>query len=164
MIPVRLTRRGGEDLETCVGLLAAVRAADGYPARWPDDPASWLTPDEPLRARVAWRPDPDQVVGHVCPCDAGAGASAAAWSAGAGVPVERLGVVSRLFVDPRVRREGPGRRLLLAARDEARRRDRHPVLEVLERDRAAGALYERLGWRLAGPPDPTLRRSVAPVR
>jgi hypothetical protein len=38
------------------------------------------------------------------------------------------------------------------------------VLEVLDRDRAAAALYERLGWRRAGPLDAEVRRYVAPVR
>jgi GNAT superfamily N-acetyltransferase len=159
---VALRRRRAGDLDACVALLAAVHGADGYPARWPDDPARWLTPGELLSAWVATRAD--EVVGHVCLCRAEDGASAAIWSASAGRPVDRLGVVSRLFVASAARRQGLGRRLLDAACAAARRQGRHPVLEVLEGDRAAAALYERLGWRRLGPPDEALRRYVAPLR
>ena len=159
---MRLTTRRAGDLDGCVALLARVHAADGYPVHWPEDPGRWLTPDELLGAWVAWRSG--ALAGHVCLCPAETGPSAAAWSSGAGVPVDRLGVISRLFVAPDARRRGLGERLLVAACDEASRLGRHPALEVLERDRAAHALYERLGWRRAGPPDPTLRRYVAPVR
>jgi GNAT superfamily N-acetyltransferase len=153
--------RRADDLEACVALLAAVHASDGYPACWPDDPARWLAPDELMSAWIAKRAD--EVVGHVCLCQAEEGASAAIWSASAGRTVDQLGVVSRLFVAPAARRQGLGGLLLLAACEEACRRGLHPVLEVLERDRAAAALYERLGWRRAGPPGPALCRYVAPV-
>jgi GNAT superfamily N-acetyltransferase len=154
--------RGGGDLDACVTLLAAVHAADGYPAYWPDEPGRWLTPRDLLNAWVARQAD--EVVGHVCLCRAEDGASGGIWSGATGLPIERLGAVGRLFVAPAARRQGLGERLLLAAGDEARRLGRHPVLEVLERDRAAAALYERLGWRRAGPLDAELRWYVAPVR
>jgi GNAT superfamily N-acetyltransferase len=154
-----MTRRA-RDLGACVSLLAAVHAADGYPARWPDEPDRWLTPRELLGAWVASRTD--EVVGHVCLSRAGDGTSTAIWSAATGLPVERLGVVSRLFVAPAARRQGLGQRLLLAACEEAGRLGRHPVLEVLDRDRAAAVLYERLGWRRTGPPEAGLRWYVAP--
>jgi GNAT superfamily N-acetyltransferase len=158
---VLAVRRTG-DLDACVATLAAVHAADGYPARWPAEPGRWLTPRNLLSAWVAWRAD--EVVGHVCLCRAEEGESAAIWSAATGVPVELLGAVSRLFVVPAARRRGLGERLLAAACEKARRLSRHPVLEVLEGDHAAMALYERLGWRRAGPLDAELRWYVAPVR
>lgn len=156
-----LTSRRSGDLDACVALLAAVQAADGYPANWPEDPGRWLTPRDLVGAWVARRAD--EVVGHVCLCRAEEGSSAAIWSAATGLPVERLGVISRLFVGPSIRRQGLGERLLLAACGGARALARHPVLEVLDRDRAAAALYERLGWRRAGPVDADLRWYVAPL-
>ena len=157
-----LTARRTGDLDACVAVLAAVHAADGYPALWPADPHRWLTPRELVGAWVARRAG--EVVGHVCLCRAEEGASAVIWSAASGLPVGRLGAVSRLFVAPTARRQGLGERLLLAACDEARRLGRHPVLEVLRQDRAAAALYERLGWRRVGPLDAELRWYVAPLR
>jgi GNAT superfamily N-acetyltransferase len=154
-----LTTRRTDDLDACVAVLAAVHEVDGYPARWPDEPGRWLTPRDLLDAWVARRAD--EVVGHVCLCRAEAGAAVVIWSAATGLPAERLGVISRLFVAPAARRQGLGERLLVTACDEARRLGRHPVLEVMRHDRAAAALYEALGWRRAGPLDTELRWYVA---
>jgi GNAT superfamily N-acetyltransferase len=61
---------------------------------------------------------------------------------------DRTAVVSRLFVAPRARGRGIGALLIGQAVAEARRRDLHPVLDVVASDAAALALYERLGWHL----------------
>ncbi|QKS12229.1 GNAT family N-acetyltransferase [Curtobacterium sp. Csp1] len=55
--------RRDDDLEHLVEVLRRTHREDGYPARWPDDPASWLTPPGHLAAWTAW--SSGSVVGHV---------------------------------------------------------------------------------------------------
>ncbi len=55
--------RRDDDLEHLVEVLRRTHDEDGYPARWPDDPASWLTPPGHLAAWTAW--SSGSVVGHV---------------------------------------------------------------------------------------------------
>lgn len=137
--------RRQSDIAACIEVLAAVHAADGYPLRWPADPLGWLTQDNLLAAWVA--EDAHTVVGHVALCTAAGDAAAPLWSAAAGFQPEHLAVISRLFVAPDARGHGLGAALLAEASAEARRRDLLPVLEVLDQDRGAVALYERVGWR-----------------
>ena len=139
-MPVR--QRQPNDLAACVVALAAVHAADGYPARWPDDPAAWLTPAGLLAAWVA--ADGDHLLGHVALC---AVTDAARWPAPAGLPHVPFAEVCRLFVAPGARGRGRGARLLETATDAARAHGRLPALKVVAHDRAAIALYERAGWR-----------------
>jgi ribosomal protein S18 acetylase RimI-like enzyme len=47
---------------------------------------------------------------------------------------------------PGARGAGLGRSLLAAACAEAARRGLHPVLDVVDANRSAVRLYERLGW------------------
>lgn len=85
------------DLPACVAALAQVHRVDGYPSRWPADPAGWLTPRQML---AAWVVDgSDTVDGHVALTDAVDAALARA----AGQPAAELAVVSRLFVRPAAR-------------------------------------------------------------
>ncbi|MEU3725500.1 GNAT family N-acetyltransferase [Streptomyces sp. NPDC031705] len=89
------------------------------------------------------------VAGHVGLCRSGPGDSAPGlWSRRTGVPVERVAVVSRLFVAPGARGHGIGALLMARAVREARELGLHPVLDVVASDTAAAALYERLGWSL----------------
>jgi len=122
--------------------------ADGYPAVWPADPGGWLTPSRRLGAWVAG--SVDAVTGHVGLSGVATGPSAELWVASTGLGLDRLGAVRQLFVSPGARRQGTGERLLAIACAEARRRGLHPVLDVIDRNRAAMALYEQLGWRIAG--------------
>ena len=146
MISIR--PRDPEDLDGCVEVLARVHAADGYPAAWPDDPGRWLMPSRLLGAWVAGRAG--ALVGHVGLSGASPGPSAEYWSASTGLPPDRLGAVRQLFVAPDARGDGLGERLLSHATAAALRQGLHPVLDVIEKNRTATALYERLGWRVVG--------------
>jgi GNAT superfamily N-acetyltransferase len=132
-------------------LLAAVHVTDGYPRYWPADPHAWLTPSLLLQAWVA---EVDEVVvGHVALCEAKDDTAAAILSTASGFPVDRLAVVSRLFVSPQARGCGLGTGLLHAAGATAVASRLRPALEVLDHDHAAIALYERAGWqRVASAP------------
>ena len=138
------------DLEQCVRLLADVHRADGYPAFWPDNPVRWLSPRGSFGAWVA--AEAGLVAGHVAIAAVGAGHAADVWR-GAGLAPETLASMSRLFVAPPARGAGLGDELVDVACREAARRGLHPVLDVVETNLAAIALYERRKWvRIAGEP------------
>lgn len=152
-------------IAACVAVLAMVHAADGYPLRWPEDPAGWLTPDRLLAAWVAESAQAErQVIGHVALCGAAGDRAAPVWSAAAGLPPEQIAEVVRLFVAPDARGQGMGAALLAEACAWARAHDLRPALQVLDHDRAAVALYERAGWqRVATGPTFPAPASGAPV-
>ncbi|WP_406438848.1 GNAT family N-acetyltransferase [Streptomyces sp. NBC_01613] len=143
----RVRQRTDRDLDPCVEVLAAVHRHSGYPVNWPAGPADWLTPSSQL---AAWVAEVDgRVVGHLGLSRAADGdAAPGLWGARAGLGVERTAVVGRLFVSPAARGHGLGAALMARAVEEARARGLHPVLDVVASDRAAAALYERLGWEL----------------
>lgn len=134
------------DVPQCVRVLREVHRQNGYPTRWPGDPAAWLSPPDVVEAWVAV--DHGTVCGHVA-LVAGLddleateliGGSSHAWQA-----------VSRLFVDPAAQGTGLGAALLRTVMHFARERDLNLLLDVVDRDRSpAIALYERLGWKLLG--------------
>ncbi|MFY4720949.1 GNAT family N-acetyltransferase [Streptomyces sp. LaBMicrA B280] len=140
-------RREDADLDACVELLAEVHERDGYPENWPERPGDWLARPALF---AAWVAELDgRIVGHVGLSEGGAEDRAPGlWSRRAGTPVEAAVVISRLFVSPAVRGKGVGALLMERAAGEARRRRRHPVLDVLTSDTSAVALYTRLGWTL----------------
>ncbi|WP_447038700.1 GNAT family N-acetyltransferase [Streptomyces sp. DSM 118878] len=147
--PVLLVReRDGErDLEACVGALAQVHKADGYPVNWPAEPGAWLAGTASLGAWVAELDG--RVVGHVSLSPSAEGDVAPGlWGARADVDVAATAVVSRLFVAPDARGHGIGALLMGRVTREARARELHPVLDVVSSDASAAALYERLGWQL----------------
>ena len=141
--------RTEHDLASLVEDLRVVHERDGYPVRWKDDPAGWLTP-EGLRA--AWvveragRPAGHAALAAVDPDDP----ATATWSAAVQQPAERLSCLTRLFVVVGARGAGVGAALLDAAVGHARAQGRTAVLEVSPADGPAVALYRRHGWRLAG--------------
>lgn len=137
--------RTPDDIAACVWLLAEVHATDGYPASWPTDAAAWLSPPDVLAAWVAEHEN--GVVGHVALRAATHTSGTAIWTAATSLPPDRLGEIARLFVAPGARGQGFGAALLTTACDEARRQGLRPVLEVLDHDVAAIALYERTGWQ-----------------
>jgi GNAT superfamily N-acetyltransferase len=134
-------------MSRCVRALEEVHAADGYPFHWPADPAAWLTPRGLLGAWVAELEG--EVVGHAVLCAVSDRTAAATWLA-FGLAANELGEISRLFVSARRRGRGVGAALLHAVTAETRARGLLPVLDVLETNRDAIALYRRLGWQLVG--------------
>ncbi|MGW1752026.1 GNAT family N-acetyltransferase [Streptomyces sp. NPDC002092] len=135
------------DLAACVEVLADVHRHSGYPVNWPRRPADWLTTRSQL---AAWVAELDgSVAGHLSLSRATDGdAAPAVWAARAGVGVDVTAVVGRLFVSPATRGYGLGAALMARAVEEARTRGLHPVLDVVDSDTTATALYERLGWEL----------------
>ncbi len=153
--------RRPDEIDMCVGVLADVHAADGYPLCWPADPPKWLAPDHLLAAWVAEYET--AVSGHVALCSAVGDSAASLWSAASGLPPEHIAAVAKLFVAPSARGRGLGAALLAQACAEARLRGLLPALEVLDHDRGAIALYERTGWRhVASVPAPWARASGGP--
>lgn len=140
-----IRRRLQGDIASCIEALAATHASDGYPARWPADPAAWLTPTRMLAAWVLdWQ---GTVSGHIAIRGASGDSSAALWSTACDRSPDSLAEVTRLFVIQDARGHGYGAALLAEACGEARARGLRPVLKVLDHDRAAMALYDRMGWR-----------------
>lgn len=141
--------RADGDLPALVADLRAVHERDGYPVRWKDDPAGWLTPDG---MRAAWVVERDgRPVGHaaltaVAPDDP----ATATWAAAVGEHPDRLSCLTRLFVVLGARGAGIGAALLDTAVAHARAQGRRAVLEVSPADAPAVALYRRSGWRSAG--------------
>lgn len=135
---IRIRNRDAAGIDLCVQALAAVHRTSGYPTNWPVDPSRWLTPPGTIEAWTAGANEMP-IAGHVVlrqlpdhPTGDGA--------------VE----VSRLFVNPEARRQGIARALLQKAMNWAAANERDLTLEVTDHLRAAIALYERLGFRLAG--------------
>lgn len=152
--------RRESDLVACVAALQLVHEQDHYPHRWPADPYDWLQPPRQRHAWVAVRaalPEPagqegqeDRIAGHVALNTAEGDPSIAVSSEACGLTIDRLAVVSRLFVAVDCRRRGLARALLGHAVAHAHGRGLRPVLDVLEADRAAIALYEADGWQRVG--------------
>jgi ribosomal protein S18 acetylase RimI-like enzyme len=130
----RIRHRDEADVSMCVDALRTVYQASCYPVNWPADPARWLRPSLVLQAWVA-ATDDIPVAGHVILRQPPAG--------------ERSAEVSRLFVVPAARRQGAASALLEAAMRSAAANDLDLFLDVTDDLRAARALYERAGFRLA---------------
>lgn len=123
--------------------------SDGYPRHLPEDEVpSYVASDKALSRWVAI--DEARLVGHVAlhPSSSADGIEIAATELN--LPNTAFGVVSRLLVDPAVRRSGLGRQLLDVATMECRRRGLMPILDVIDRCRPAIELYEGAGWRRLG--------------
>ncbi len=134
--------RSDDDLQQLVEVLRRTHDQDGYPAHWPGDPTSWLTPLGHLAALTAWSPDAG-VVGHV----------------GLAAPdAVAPPLVTRLVVHPDHRGCGTADALLATAETAAAAAagasadavGSAPVLrlDVTEETPGAWRLYERRGWRL----------------
>jgi GNAT superfamily N-acetyltransferase len=142
-----LRRRRPRDLAACARLLRLVYYESRYPVLWPDAPRAWLDDRDVLAAWVVERQD--EVLGHVAISTVGADSvSAYRWREMTGHEPTELAAVSRLFVRPRVRRQGLGGALLDEAVTEAQRRGLLPVVQVLDAHHEAIRLYEGRGWRL----------------
>jgi ribosomal protein S18 acetylase RimI-like enzyme len=144
---VRIRPRAPEDLDALVRVATRVREVDGYPVYLPDnDFQAFLTSPPSL---AAWVAEVDgRVVGHVA-LNTESHAAAMARVREAGI-AGRLGVVARLLVDPSVRRQGIGLRLLDQATVAARRLGGIPVLDVVATSTSAINLYRENGWKEVG--------------
>lgn len=139
-------RRTDEDILGCVRALELVHASDGYPTRWPANPAAWLSPDGYEAAWIAAdMRKPDTIIGHACVI---CGVDDPVVASLAGVSPDQLASVSRLFVAPAARGRGLGATLLAALSSWSTERGFQLMLDVVDDGGPAVALYERLGWRL----------------
>jgi GNAT superfamily N-acetyltransferase len=122
--PLTVRARRPDDLEQCVEVLRAVRLANGYPMKWPSDPATWLNQPQIDQAWVA-ESSPGVIVGHVA--------------------VQNGREVTRLFVAPSARRLRVGSALLDHVSVWAGGR---LILNVIDNPKSAAvAFYEGTGWR-----------------
>jgi ribosomal protein S18 acetylase RimI-like enzyme len=142
-MPIR--PRAPEDMPECVAVLRRVHETDGYPSRWPRDPAGWLTPAGLEAAWVAVAGD--SIAGHAALVR---GVNASCVLHATGRDAGELGEVARLFVDPAARRAGHARELLEIVTGHAVAHGLQPVLDVVDDSLAAIALYEEAGWQLVG--------------
>jgi ribosomal protein S18 acetylase RimI-like enzyme len=133
------------DIPACAAALRRVHDASGYPSRWPDDPGRWITPRDMVAAWVAEHEG--EVAGHVALVR---GLNVACLLRATGLPVEQLGGIVRLYVDPHFHRLGLARALLDTAAGSAVDHGLKPVLDVVDDSGPAIALYERAGWQLVG--------------
>jgi GNAT superfamily N-acetyltransferase len=134
---IRARNREAADIDLCVQALATVHQTSGYPTNWPADPARWLTPSGIARAWIATTNELP-IAGHVILRQLPASAAG-----------ERTAEVSRLFVVPAARRQGIALALLQETIHWAAANELDLVLEVTDHLRAARALYERAGFRMA---------------
>jgi GNAT superfamily N-acetyltransferase len=140
--------RHEEDLPALADALALVAAADGYPSRWPEDPADWLRSRDLLGAWVAERRG--DLLGQVVLRRPHGDVPVNLWCAATGLGLDRCAVVTRMFVPPAGQGAGLGQALLTVAWQAATELGRAPVLDVVSTNRSAVRLYERLGWTRLG--------------
>jgi GNAT superfamily N-acetyltransferase len=151
----RIRPRQLADLPALVEGLALVAAADGYPSRWPQDPAGWLRSRDLLGAWVAERAG--DVLGQVVLRRAHGDVPVDLWCAATGLGVDRCAVVTRMFVTPVGQGAGLGQALLTAAWNAALELGLQPLVDVVSTNRSAVGLYERLGWTRLGSYEQTFR-------
>jgi GNAT superfamily N-acetyltransferase len=137
--------RTEDDLEACVALAQLVHDLDGYPGHQPTDFRSFIASSDEDAAWVAERDG--EVVGHVAlHVRSRVDAVLAVATETLSVPLQRIGVVARMFVSPDFRRVGLGRSLLDVAAQHAIAGGRRPILDVVSHFHPAIALYEGCGW------------------
>ncbi len=153
--------RHDSDLDDLVDGLAQVAATDGYPDRWPDDPAGWLRPADALQAWVAQLGD--AVVGHVVLRQGRAQGPVRLWCTTSGEHPASCAVLSRLFVVASARGHRVGRALVEVAAGYAAEHALRPLLDVAETNAAAVRLYRRLGWTHVGSYEETFHEGGPPV-
>ncbi|MEV0356609.1 GNAT family N-acetyltransferase [Nocardia sp. NPDC050697] len=144
---IRVRPRAATDLDACARLLIEVHGTDGYPVEGVADPVSWLTP---ATAAGAWVGELEgAVVGHALVGTPTATDDAARlWKERE--PLAQILVFGRLFVGTAGRNRGVGERLVRTAMTFAAEQEQRLVLDVMDKDKAAIRLYERLGWQHIG--------------
>ncbi|MFC5142156.1 GNAT family N-acetyltransferase [Actinomycetospora rhizophila] len=136
------------DLEALAAALVEVHLVDGYPVEGVADPRAWLTPPGTLHAWVATLDD--AVVGHALAMTAQPEIAAVdAWVQRGGDIATTI-VGARLFVAPAGRGRRLGTTLARTLTDWAVHHALDIVGDVMAKDTAAIAIYERLGWHRMG--------------
>lgn len=95
-----------DDLPALVDGLALVAAADGYPSRWPEDPADWLRSRDLLSPWVAEREG--DLLGQLVLRRPHGDVPVDLWFAATGFGPDRCAVVTRMFVAPAAQGQGLG--------------------------------------------------------
>ncbi|MFB9906809.1 GNAT family N-acetyltransferase [Allokutzneria oryzae] len=137
-----------DDLPSCAQALVEVHRSDGYPVEGVADPIGWLTPPTLIRAWVAEKDG--SIVGHVLLTTPQEGDDAARLWQSQSANDEKIAVLGRLFVLSTARGHSFGEHLMRAATEYAQQQNMRLVLDVMDKDKAAIRLYERLGWQRIG--------------
>lgn len=146
---VAVRARTEEDLDACHAIAIEVHELDGYPNFLGDgDLRRFLQPDDTIGAWVAELDG--EVAGQVVLRTSSAPQSADLAAVRIGVGRDELAFIARLLVAPRARRRGCATSLLDVAVRRARDLGKVPVLDVIQKDRKAIALYDALGWQRLG--------------
>lgn len=144
MAVVKVRDRRPDDLDAAVAALVEVHRVDGYPVEGVDDPHAWLNPPGLLHAWVATLDG--TVVGHALATTAHSDVGAVnAWVEQGG-DIATTVVGGRLFVAPAGRGHRLGTKLARVMADWAAHHSLDLVGDVMAKDTAAIAIYERLGW------------------
>lgn len=137
--------RRDTDLAALGRVLVRVHSQDGYPVEGVADPIRWLTPPHQLAAWTAL--DQGQPVGHAALAQATMDDDAAqVWHEYTGASLDRLTLLTRLFVDPDHRGQGIGRMLMRTIHDHLHQQKKTLAFDVMLKDQAAIRLYEAAGY------------------
>jgi ribosomal protein S18 acetylase RimI-like enzyme len=145
---VRIRLRTDADVPECAALLREVYALDAYPVEGVDDAEGWMYPVGMMAAWVAG--EPGKVLGHAAVCEPNGDAAVSMLVARTGVAESDIAVLARLFVGPNARGRGVGRFLADAALAYTVDKRLRAVFDVMEKDRSAISMYERMGCVLLG--------------
>lgn len=148
MAAIEVRDRRPDDLDAAAAALIEVHRVDGYPVEGVNDPHAWLNPPGLLHAWIATVDE--TVVGHALVTTAQPGVAAVdAWVEQGGDRATTV-VGGRLFVTPTGRGYQLGTKLARAITDWAAHHCLDLVGDVMTKDTAAIAIYERLGWQRIG--------------
>lgn len=145
------------DVPGLVEVMGSQQAATRYPVRWPPPfpPEDFIVRSGEIGAWVAQVDG--RLAGHisarrvpVIPEDTSAGDEAGIWTAGTGLPVDRLGSISALFLATWATGLGLGGALHDVAVAALRAAGLTPVLDVTQNNAPALALYRSRGWQEVG--------------
>lgn len=139
-----IRQRTSEDIPELVRLLQKVYNLTGYPVDGPSTFANKLQADDALHSLVAMHDG--CLAGHVQLRPAIGMNKAVVDSIIVQQPIEQYASLVSLFVDPNLQGKGIGVALVKKSRAWASREGRRLVLVVLDKDKAAIRMYDRLGW------------------
>ncbi len=145
---VQIRPRTDADVPECAALLREVYVLDGYPVEGVDDAEGWMYPVGLIAAFVA--SEPKGLLGHAAVCEPNGDAAVSMLVARTGAAESEIAVLARLFVGPKARGRGIGLMLANAALDYAATKRLRAVFDVMEKDRTAISMYERMGCVLLG--------------